>query len=235
MPLSARMQAATVLPNQLNNWYGFILPTYSQKFDSCVGHAWANWLEAMVRNYVGLDAIPKGMQLNGDLLWRYARKQWWGGSLVGGIYIPQGFQAMKDLGWIPADSILVEIAADFATWNAALELTPLVQGHLVNDGWKNPSKQNGCLEHIQTNYTTKGGHATLGIAAAEQDGEPYRAFLNSWGPYWGFHGMGLMADEFWLETSIDDVTYTAEIPGGFARLATEGSWRSEMIKTPFEV
>ena len=234
-PLSAHIPAATVIPNQLNNWYGFILPTYSQKFDSCVGHGWANWLECVVRYYVGLDAIPKGMQLDGDRIWRYARKQWWGGSLIGGIYVDQGFQAMKALGWIPADSMLVEIGSDFETWNTALERTPLVQGHAVNDGWVTPSRVNGCLEHIQTHYTNKGGHCTLGVAAAEQDGRAYRALLNSWGPYWGFHGMGLMSDEFWLETSLDDVTYTAEIPNGLSRLARDGNWREALIKTPFEV
>ena len=233
-PLSARVPIAASVPAHLNDWYCYLVPTYSQKFQSCVGHGWANWLECIVRRYIGREAIPFGMQLDGDQIWRYARNAWWKGDMNGGIYVTQGIQAMLALGWLPSDATQREVPSAFDAWNEALAETPLVQGHRVTDDWISPSKENGCLTAMYGQTEMTGGHCTLGVAAAWQDDQPYRALLNSWGSAWGYHGIGLMTDGMWLETALDDVTYTVDIPGGFKRLENEGKWRDALIKTPLE-
>jgi hypothetical protein len=230
-PLSAITPVATTRPDRLNDWYGYVVPTYAQRYDDCVGHAWANWLECIVRRHVGLEAIPRGMQLDGNLLWSYARRAWWNGVMQGGIYIPQGWQAMINLGWIPGDSILVDVPADFESYNQVLFMTPVVQGHQVSEPWIDADRENGYILRPAIPAAGMGGHCTLGIAAAWQDG-PFRPLLNSWGPDWGFHGIGLLDDRQWIETALDDGGYTCHIPGGMQRLAVFDGWRSALIKTP---
>lgn len=216
----------------LNDWYRDIVPTYSQNYDSCVGHGWANWMECVLRRHVRRNAIPSNRQINGDRIWMHARKRWWNGVMKGGIYIPQGFEAMKELGWLPDDSALVEVPVDFEAYNLALAETPLVQGHMVTSGWFDANHENGCLAHVYNRSMTTGGHCTLGIACALRDRTGYRALLNSWGDAWGWNGVGLMTDEFWLATALDDVCYTAHIPGGWCRLEECHGWKDALISTP---
>lgn len=219
--------------NPLQNWYDWIVPTYSQQYDSCVGHAWANWLEAMLRRYVRKSIIGQDRQINGDWIWMQARKKHWGGVLKGGIFIAQGFEAMIDLGWLPPDAILVEVPGDFSSYNDALALTPVVQGHEVTADWLDAAHDNGCIPPRYKPMVRGGGHATLGIATARQDGALYRVLENSWGEDWGWHGLGLMTDEFWLTTTLDDAVYTAALPDGrdWSELASLG-WKDALISTP---
>lgn len=234
-PASRSFQAG-MARDPLNDWYRDIVPTYNQHYDSCVGHAWANWMECMLRRYVRRDSIPENRQINGDWIWMNARKKHWGGVMKGGIFIPQGFEAMVDLGWIPPDASLVEVPADFGNYNRALAATPLVQGHQVTAGWFDASRENGCIAHTYKTAMSAGGHCTLGISVAVKEGVPYRGLLNSWGPDWGWNGIGLMTDEYWLDTALDDVVYTvAPPPGrGWDCLTQCTGWKDALISTPHE-
>lgn len=215
------------------DWYQWIVPTYSQAYDSCVGHGWANWMECMLRRYVDRSIIPANRQLNGDTLWMHARNKHWNGVLKGGIFIPQGFEALVDLGWLPPGALLVEVPAEFDNYNAALAETPLVQGHMVTRGWFE-TISNGCIAHTYERSYKGGGHCTLGISTVIKDTIPFRGLLNSWGANWGWNGIGLMTDTYWLDTTLDDCVYTVALPHGrdWSELAACPGWKKALISTP---
>lgn len=226
-------QSAAGLNDPMNDWYNWIVPTYSQKYDSCVGHAWANWLECMLRRYIRRDIISANRQINGDCIWMHARKKHWGGVMKGGIFIHQGFEAMVDLGWIPEDAILVEVPADFETYNNVLADTPVVQGHQVTSGWFEADPENGCIAHTMKPSMSRMGHATCGISTTIKAGIPFRGLLNSWGDNWGWHGIGLMTDKYWTATALDDIVYTIALPPGRTWRDLESlKWKSALISTP---
>ena len=197
-------------------WFPFMVPSYNQTGPSCVGHAWANWIEAFVRFHINPLGIPKGKQIDGEAIWKRGRELFWGGKMNGGLYLSQGFHAAKDLGFLPPDSKLVAVGQDWDSVNAALQTAPLVQGHVINKGWFRASTQSGCIDH-EARPDRSGAHATLLMATLEQPDTAgnlirWRVCLNSWGPDRGRFGFFTMAEETWAEQVMEDGPYTAEIP-----------------------
>lgn len=215
----------------LKDWINECIPSYNQRGEDCVGEGWANWLEPILRYYVGHDAIPDGYQLDGYKVWWKAKQMFNGGCLAGGLLIPQGFEAMKALGWIPKDSMLVEIGRDWVSQGEALLDTPLVVGHMVYDGWFTPNPENGCLDHVFTTKGRGGGHCTCRVGRFIQNGVKFYADINSWGKYYGWNGIYLIEEEMSADTSLD-CPHTIAIPGGFARLRDHEGWKAGLISTP---
>jgi len=229
----APLAASSVISGDVgpvSTWFGYMLPTFNQKGDSCVGHAWANWIEAMVRRYIHPRAIPEGEQIDGRAIWKEGRRLFWGNKLNGGLHISQGFEAAVSLGWIPEGSDLVRIAQDWNSVNRALLDAPLVQGHFITPGWFDVSTESGCINH-EASRKHKGGHATLLCATLEQDDDQgeltkWRVLLNSWGSGRGRYGYFTLKEEYWLETAIDDGPYMAEIE----EIEAWTSWTDGLIK-----
>ena len=215
----------------LNNWIHDCIPTYSQTTDDCVGHGWANWLEIILRHYIGHGAIPNGYQLDGYRIWWKAKQMFNNGCLAGGLLIPQGFEAIKALGWIPKDSMLVEIGRDWVSQGEALLETPLVVGHAIYAGWFSPSPVNGCLDNVYKESARGGGHCTCRVGRFIQNGMKFYADQNSWGQYYAWNGIYLIEEEMSADTSLD-CPHTISIPGGFARLLDHEGWKAGLISTP---
>lgn len=197
-------------------WFPFMVPSYNQSGPSCVGHSWANWIEAFLRFHVNPLSIPKGYQIDGEAIWRRGRQLFWGGNMGGGLYLSQGFHAAKDLGFLPSDAKLAKVGQDWDSVNNALQETPLVQGHIINKGWFKANTQSGCIDH-EARPDRSGAHATLLMATLEQPDTAgnltrWRVLLNSWGPDRGRFGFFTMSEETWLEQVMADGPYTAEIP-----------------------
>lgn len=193
-------------------WFNHCLPATNQNGPSCVGQAWANWLELMLRCYVGRGVLAPGEQIDGEAIWRRGRELFWGGTLDDGLYLSHGFHAMLDLGILPPGTELVQVAQDWRSIGRALLHTPLVQGHVVHEGWLHPDPRNGCLDHAPAPVGNGAGHATLCVGRLVKDGQRYRAGQNSWGTSWGWHGLFVLTDEEDAEGRMNDGPYTAVLP-----------------------
>ena len=215
----------------LKHWIRQCVPTYNQKGDSCVGEGWANYVEIIVRSYVAMDAIPRGMQLNGYAVWAEAKRLFYNNVLNGGLQLYEGFYALQSLGWIPEDTELVEVGEDWISQGKALMDAPLVVGHMVHQGWFDPNPENGCLDHAPLSAKEVGGHCTCRIGRHVQKDRRFYSALNSWGPDYANYGIFLM-DEEMDENTILDTPYTIYIPGGFERLREHRGWEAGLIVTP---
>lgn len=215
-------------------WFDDLVPTYNQSGPSCVGQGWSNWLECVLRRYVGHATIPKGMQLNAEALWFRGRQMFWKGNLSGGLYLKQGFDAMLDLGWLPPDTMYCEIGYGFSdSWEALLD-APLVTAHAVTEGWFQESPQNGCImEDYRLARIPNAGHCTMRAACLQKAGRNFYAQLNSWGEERGWNGIFVMSEELDQMTSIAPPA-TAVLPGGFQKLRTWNGWKSALIATPYD-
>ena len=196
-------------------WFRWCLPTVNQNGASCVGQAWANWLELMLRRYAEEDPFQPGEQISGEQIWRRGRELFYGGDMSDGLELPEGFEAMLSLGLIPPDSQLLAVDPDWASVGYALMSTPLVEGHKVHRGWASPNRQSGCIDHSPRPIRADGYHATLRIGRLEQDNTRFYVSQNSWGPSWGWHGLFLMNEAEDKEGRVPDGPYTANLPAGW--------------------
>lgn len=215
----------------LKHWISRCVPTYNQQGESCVGEGWSNFLEIVLREYVAPSAIPDNRQLNGYAVWWKAKQLYYKGVLSGGLQIPEGFEAMKALGWIPEDTLLVEVGDDWISQGVAMMETPLVVGHMVTQGWFNPDPKNGCLDHAPVSNRTSGGHCTCRVGRHLHNGIRFYSGLNSWGDEYANHGIFLMDEELDEYTTLD-TPYTIAITGGFSRLREHLGWKAGLISTP---
>lgn len=220
--------ALRVVDYQLyQDWPWYAVPSQQQYAPSCVAEASVNWLELMLRRYVGPDAIPDGYQLDAIPAYHDAREHDWPGEPLdgGGLYLHQAFAAMERLGYVPPGAPLLRIS----TWEgAALQLhkTPLLQANQVSDGWASPNPATGEIGAKWTPLPWDGGHATLCINLLRQDTKMYVLFQNSWGNGWGYHGLGMLADRAWNKCALDDLL-TLDLPMGWE--SWEG-WKKYLIK-----
>jgi hypothetical protein len=207
-------------------WFRYCLPTYNQIGPSCVGQAWANWLELMLRRYSETEPFKPGQQISGEMIWRRGREMFYQ-NMDSGLLLPQGFDAMRDLGFIPPESQLLAVDPNWESTGHALLGTPLVQGHHVHKGWANPDPASGCIDHSGMPTQADGYHATLRIGRLIQDGIRFTVNLNSWGPAWGWHGLFVMTEAEDAECRMEDGPYTANLPAGWQQW--EG-WKEGVIQ-----
>ena len=194
-----------------STWTQWVVPPRLQQGGSCVGNAWANWMELMIRRYVGRDAIPIGKRIDGEKIYQTGRDLYYKGKTGEGLMLMEGFYAMQYLGIIPKDAKLVSVKGGAADIGQALLKTPLVQGNLVDAGWDNPSLENGCLDHRPKKFN--GGHATVRIGLIVQNGTVFYLSQNSWGE-WGWHGLFIMNEGKDLDGQLEE-PYTVEMPIGW--------------------
>lgn len=198
-------------------WQNWAVPTINQNGPSCCGQAWANWMEMMVRRYIGMDALKEGEEIDGYAIWKRAREMFYNGSLAGGLSLNEGFEAMLDMGILPPGSMLVDIAPLTDAICLALQETPLVQGHIVHSGWYDPNPENGCIDHTGHPGPGDGGHATCLIGHTIQKGRIYFVSQNSWGKDYGMAGYFTMSEDEWFEGYIGQGPCTASMPDGWEK------------------
>jgi hypothetical protein len=219
-PANIRRLSATnqIVPHNSQipiGWFEWALPTINQNGPSCCGQAWANWLEMMLRRYVGQDCLAKGEQIDGYEIWKEGRRIYNNGDLTGGLFLEQGFMAMLRLGIIHPKSIPISIEPTMEAINAQLTMTPLVQGHVVAGGWYEPNPENGCLDHSKRPKPDDGGHATVLMAITIKDANTYLVSQNSWGAHYGWKGYFLMSADYWDQCYIGNGPFTALMPEGW--------------------
>lgn len=209
MSVSA-VEADTFPPQRPFGWYQWALPATNQIGPSCVGQSWANWLECMLRRYVG--NFGWGEQIDGELIWRRAREMFWNGDLSGGLYLPQGFYAMLDLGLVPPETTIRPCGTSWKEVSAQLASTPLVQAHHIHPGWFHAHSVSGMISHTPSPGPADGYHATLLMATGVRGEELFRVGQNSWGPDYARFGFFGMTDAEWFEGICPDGLYTAWLP-----------------------
>lgn len=194
-------------------WSNFAVPADDQGDEpSCVGRAWAGWIECMVRRYVGVHAIPPGWQIDARAIWKRGRNMFWNGDLKGGLWLNQGLAAAVDLGILPPNTIPVRIASNWDSIGAALLQTPCVQAHAVSKGWYASNKENGCLDHVPApDAGAHGFHCTLLLERLTRESAKFYLFENSWGADWGWQGLGLMTEKLWTWSIMANGLYTASL------------------------
>lgn len=223
-----RLYASTAVPDApLFCWFKWCLPTYNQIGPSCVGQGWANWLEMMLRRYREDDPFKPGEQISGEAIWKRGREMFWKGRMNGGLYLPQGLEAMKDLEYVPPESPLMGVEPDWASVGYALRETPLVQGHHVHAGWENPDPQSGCLDHAPAPTNADGYHCTLRMGRLVQSGRRFYVGQNSWGTTWGWRGLFVMTEDEDAEGRMSGPLYTANLPAGWT---SWDGWKKGVIR-----
>lgn len=217
-----------------HDWFPYVVPTYAQAGESCGGQCWANLLEPMLRRYVGLDAIPAGRQLNGFAVYFEAKRMFYDGCLAGGIALPEGFLAMKELGWIPQEVVLVEVRKDLDSIAEALKTAPVVHASLVTAGWFRPNPANGCIEEDwRPGARVDAGHAYAIVGVIRQDRRRFVVLDPCWGQGYGWYGLAVMSEEMFMATSFGDGPYTLNIEGDWATLLKKhAGWKRGLIATP---
>lgn len=208
------------------DWYREAVPTYSQKFPSCVGHSTANWVEMMLRAEAGDGILAKGQQIDGDAIWRRGREMFNGGDMDGGLLMHQGFLAAVDLGILPEGSAPVALEATPAAVARQLLATPVLQGTCVHRGWEDPNPENGQIPFLLPDPFA--GHATCIVSVTSQAGDSFLAFQNSWGATWGRYGFGLLRADQWAQCLLD-APVTCQLTW---KLSEHEGWRKYVIGTP---
>lgn len=199
----AEMRQTPVQP--YSAWTRHAIPTYSQTYPACVGHATANWIEMMLRKHVGRDVFKKGQQIDGDAIWRKGRQMFYPREKVeaGGLLMDHGFRAAIELGILPPDSGVVCVRLDVGMISRMLRTEPVLQGTAVHRGWETPDPKNGQIPFKLPD--PQAGHATVIVGVLEQDGDSYILFQNSWGAQWGMGGFGLMRADQWEQCLLGPV------------------------------
>jgi hypothetical protein len=153
----------------------------------------------------------------------------WRGDLTGGIYPDQGFLASVELGILPPYSELAMVLDVPGCVSAGLMETPLVQSHLVHQGWLNASAENGCIEHYEhpRREDALGGHATLRIGLLLRDNQVFYPLLNSWGSAWGWNGIGILSAAQSSTTRMESMCYTCRLPANWQQWT---GWRKFLTK-----
>ena len=210
-------------------WFNYAIPTINQHGPSCCGQAWANWLEMMLRRYVGIGCLAKGEQIDGYAIWKRAREMFYNGNLAGGLYLHQGFAAMVDLGLIPSDAELVSVEPDVGSISEQLTRTPMVQGSIVSEGWYETNPENGCIDHTKPPKPGDGGHATCIMGMVVKTNAMYLVSQNSWGSDYGWKGYFLMSERFWNLSYIGQGPCTIKMPIGWVR---HDGWKKYVTKDP---
>lgn len=161
---------------------------------SCVGQSFANVVEHLLG-----DRLPKDKQIDGRQIWREGRYSCYR-NLQGGLYLDQGFRAAKHLGILPKETTYRRLKG-WAEINEYLGKVPIVQAHKVHDGWGQPDRKSGCINHAPAPTRNSGGHATVmvGMGLDEETGKVFVYGQNSWGEDWGRYGFFCMTTEEWEE------------------------------------
>ena len=212
---------------EIRGWSEFANPSDDQGHEeSCVGRAWAHWLECMIRRYVAQSAMPVGANLDAHRIWTRGREMFWGGDLSAGLYVHQGLLAMVELGMVPPDSIPMFVTPEAVSMSQVLLSTPVVWAHNVSDAWYRPDTTNGCI----TPNVPPGGigaHCTCYLERLVQNGVAYCLFENSWGGDWGWYGMGMMLEQNAVAYRTANSFYTARLPESWM---TWRGWEKYLIQ-----
>lgn len=223
--ITSTIRNGFVQPDTLpeTGWSKYSIPTFNQLWPSCVGQASANWLEHMLRRYIGMDVLAPNEQLDGDAFWRKAREMFYAdedgiANYTDGILLDQAFLAMIELGALPKGTHLGRVPTDWNRIYRQLKRTPLIQAHIVHQGWFACNRENGQIGENHKVFPWGGGHATLMVEALTQqrDGVHHHYVMsqNSWGREYGYHGYFLMSLLEWEQCYIDGPMY-AEMPDGW--------------------
>lgn len=195
-------------------WGSFVAVADDQgREPSCVGRAWAGWMEAMLCRYAGEGTFKYShRQIDASSIWRKGREMFHGGALSGGLHLHEGGQAAIALGILPPGTELVQLTGGWNAVGEALALTPVIQAHGVGAGWYRPDKVSGCIDHTAASDPGRYGyHATL-LCERLQDDHRWLMLQNSWGASWGYHGFGILREDVWRESLIPSGLWTARLP-----------------------
>jgi hypothetical protein len=210
------------------DWFSYVKPSINQKGESCVGWTSAHWFTAMQIRFGDKQPFEEGWYLDGQIVWERGRDMFWNGDKTGGLYLPQGFKSLADLGIVPNDSIILGVAPDWDSVGLALMETPIIQGHAIHKGWFSPLKTNGCIDHAPMASGANGYHCPLRVARLIQAFmRKFFALQNSWGEVWGFGGYGLMTNDEDKEGLMSPGLYTLRMPAGWTK---DETWKKYLKK-----
>lgn len=209
------------------DWFPYMRPSINQKGESCVGWSGVHWYTGMQCCHGDSEPFDAGWYLDGDIVHQRGRDMFWNGDRSGGLYIPQGFRAMADLGIVPNDSKIMRVAADWDSVGLALMEAPIVQGHAIHPGWFRPDNLSGCIDHTPFASGQHGYHATCRVARLVQELKRFFALQNSWGDPWAFHGYGVMSEDEDREGLMTPGLYTLRMPEGWQK---DETWRKYLKK-----
>jgi len=213
-----------------SEWVYHGIPSDSQgDLGACVGYAWANWYESMLRKYVGRDVLAAGEQIDGEAIWREGRRTFYPDEPVeaGGMLLEHGFCAALDMEILPPGSELVKLKSNSITAiGYALKRNPLVIAQATHGNWQLPNNENGLIANRRGDVYA--GHALMLIGITKQAGVPFVLVQNSWGIDWAWHGIGMMSEPHYQGNTMD-APHFAVLPPGWE---LHQGWRSYIKRRP---
>jgi hypothetical protein len=136
---------------------------------ACSMFAVGNWSEIMFRRSLS----------SAEMLALYRAN-----AVMGGLSVPSAFRAAQSAGWMGGRSVCM------STQNLdLLDTQPIIAAYAITEAWDRVNPASGCLDHNPKLTAEKGLHAV--VIVAKLDGKIVQ-FENSWGPTWGYHGLGQM-------------------------------------------
>lgn len=204
-------------------WVYHSLPSDSQgDLGACVGYAWANWLECMIRRHIGREALKPGQQIDGEAIWRKGRQMFYPRERIeaGGLLLDHGYEAMLAMGLLPKGSMLVRVNRnDAVALSLVLRGNPLVIAQALHRGWNYPNKESGFIPREKGNPWE--GHAVLLTGCTKQRGDPFYLVSNSWGTGWGWQGLCMLSEPHYRINTLAMPAY-AVMPDGWTE---HDGWR----------
>jgi hypothetical protein len=220
-----------ILPGSATSedWGAYVIAADDQgKEPSCVGRAWAGWMEAMLRRYGPASPLDQfEMQIDAGAIWRKGREMFHGGALDGGLHLHEGGQAAIALGILPPGTELVRLHPGWMPVGEALAMTPIIQAHGIGAGWHRPDRQSGCIDHTAASDPGRYGyHATLLCERFQDERGRWLLFQNSWSAKWGYHGFGILRADAWHNSLIPSGLWTARLPDDWLN---HKGWKSFLV------
>lgn len=182
------------------DWSRCFIPTYNQRGPSCASEASVNILEAVIRFYYGVSAIPPGFQLDGYAVHRVVAAMFNEGDESAGACLDWPHKAMLKLGMIPPDTGLTEIEPVLPSIVSALQSGPLLQGLWIGPAWSDANGVNGQILEgwpIDLQDGSQGGHATALCAYEPRNGVDWLGGVNSWGQSFAWKGQFVISWKEW--------------------------------------
>jgi len=173
------------------SWLNDSAPGADQEQDgACALFTIASWIEVMERTIIRSKNVLNAYR-------KFCSRT--GRNYDQGMTFPEALEEAKLNKWLPKNRVFVPAYPLVLTMHDQ----PILVGIQVTPGWQNVH-ESGCLDHAASRRSL-GAHGVLMVAHGPQnhDSKIFNIFKNWWGENWGNRGLGMMSDDMYRDTVIE--------------------------------